>query len=74
MNAKYNSSVDFTFDKVDSNINVINSVDEVIKLINREVESSDNLAQVSRDFRETMQDYIQEYMYHLEDDLIYLNH
>jgi len=68
MNAKYNSSVDFTFDKVDSNINVINSVDEVIKLINREVESSDNLAQVSRDFRETMQDYIQEYMYHLEDD------
>lgn len=68
MNAKYNSEVNFTFDKIDSNISVINSVDEAIKLINREIDISDNLAVVSRDFRETMQDYIHEYMYHLEDD------
>jgi len=68
MNAKYNSEVNFTFDKIESNISVINSIDELIKNINREIEKSDNLAIVSRDFRETMQDYIHEYMYHLEDD------
>ncbi len=68
MNAKYNSEVNFTFDKIDSNISVVNSIDEVIKLINREIEKSDNLSTVSRDFRETMQDYIHEYMYNLEDD------
>jgi cysteinyl-tRNA synthetase len=68
MNAKYNSEVNFTFDKIDSNISVINSIDEAIKLINREIETSDNFAVVSRDFRETMQDYIHEYMFHLEDD------
>jgi cysteinyl-tRNA synthetase len=68
MNAKYNSEVNFTFDKIESNITVINSIDELIKNINREIEKSDNLAIVSRDFRETMQDYIHEYMYHLEDD------
>lgn len=68
LNAKYNSQVDFSFDKLEANINVINSVDEVIKSINREIENSDNLAMVSRDFRETMQDYIAEYMYYIEDD------
>ncbi len=68
MNAKYNSEVNFTFDKIDSNISVINSVDELVKNINREIEKSDNNAMVSRDFRETMQDYIHEYMYYLEDD------
>lgn len=68
MNAKYNSEINFTFDKIDSNISVINSIDEVIKLINRQIEKSDNFSVVSRDFRETMQDYIHEYMYNLEDD------
>ncbi|MDD3646307.1 MAG: cysteine--tRNA ligase [Candidatus Gracilibacteria bacterium] len=68
MNAKYNSEVNFTFDKIESNITVINSIDELIKKINREIENTDNNAMVSRDFRETMQDYIHEYMYHLEDD------
>ena len=68
MNAKYNSEVNFTFDKIDSNISVINSIDELIKNIAREIEKSDNDNIVSRDFRETMQDYIHEYMFHLEDD------
>ena len=31
MNAKYNSEVNFTFDKIESNISVINSIDELIK-------------------------------------------
>lgn len=68
MNARYNSEVNFTFDKIESNISVINSIDELIKNINREIKNTDNNAMVSRDFRETMQDYIFEYMHHLEDD------
>ncbi|MDD2907478.1 MAG: cysteine--tRNA ligase [Candidatus Gracilibacteria bacterium] len=68
MNAKYNSEVNFTFDKIDSNISVINSIDEIIKNINREIQNTTNDAMVSRDFREAMQDYIFEYMHHLEDD------
>lgn len=68
MNAKYNSEVNFTFEKIESNISVINSIDELIKNIAREIEKSDNFDIVSRDFRETMQDYIHEYMHHLEDD------
>ncbi len=68
MNAKYNSQVDFTFEKLESNFNTIKGVDEAIKIVDREIQTSQNTAQVSKDFRETMQDYISEYMYHLEDD------
>lgn len=68
MNAKYNSEVNFTFDKIDANISVINSVDELVKNINREMWKLDYNAIVSRDFREAMQDYIHEYMHYLEDD------
>jgi len=68
INAKYNSEVNFTFDKIESNISVINSIDEIIKNINREIKNTDNDAMVSRDFREAMQDFIFEYMHHLEDD------
>jgi cysteinyl-tRNA synthetase len=38
MNAKYSSQVNFTFDKLESNFNTINNVDETIKLVNREIE------------------------------------
>lgn len=68
MNAKYSSEVNFTFEKIESNITVITSIDELVKNINREIEKSDNNATVSRDFREAMQDYIHEYMYYLDDD------
>ncbi len=69
MNAKYSSEINFTYDKIDSNISVINTIDELIKNINREIQKSINFDKVSRDFRETMQDYIHEYMFHLEDDV-----
>jgi len=68
INAKYNSEVNFTFEKTDSNINVINSIDETLKNINREIEKSDNHKIVSRDFSDAMQDYLAEYMYNLEED------
>ena len=68
MNAKYNSQVDFTFDKLESNFNTIKWIDEAIKAVDREIQTTQNFAVVSRDFSEAMQDYIGEYMYHLEDD------
>ncbi len=68
LNAKYNSNIDFSFEKLESNINVINSIDELVKNINRQIETSENFAVVSRDFSDALQDYISEYMYYLEDD------
>jgi cysteinyl-tRNA synthetase len=45
INAKYSSELDFTFDKIDSNITVIKSIDETLKLVNR------NLSQLSSNIR-----------------------
>jgi hypothetical protein len=41
MNAKYSSQIDFSFDKVEANINVITSIDEFTKFIHREIESGE---------------------------------
>jgi len=37
INAKYSSSIDFSFSKLEANINAINSVDETLKLVDREI-------------------------------------
>ncbi len=69
VNAKYNSSIDFSFSKLEANINTINSIDETLKTIDREINTSEKeVSGISRDFREYMQDLIGEYTYHLEDD------
>lgn len=68
MNAKYSSELDFTFEKVDSNISVINSIDETLKLIDREAKRTENLRMVSREFSDSMQEYIYEYIEALEDN------
>lgn len=68
MNAKYASELDFTFDKIDSNINVINSIDETIKFINREIEKTENMRIVSREFSDNMQEFIWWFLWALEDD------
>lgn len=69
INAKYASQVDFTFDKLQANINTINSIDELLKLVNREIELWEkDLVWISRDFRDYMQELSQEYMSNLEDD------
>jgi len=39
INAKYSSSIDFSFSKLKANINAINSVDETLKLVDREIKS-----------------------------------
>ncbi len=78
MNAKYSSQVDFTFDKLEANFNTISGIDEALKLLNREIKKphpnpllkgeGTSPIWISRDFRESMQDYMQEYVMHLEDD------
>jgi cysteinyl-tRNA synthetase len=39
INAKYSSSIDFSFSKLEANINAINSIDETLKLVDREIKS-----------------------------------
>jgi len=78
MNAKYSSQIDFTFDKLEANFNTITSIDETLKLLNREIKrphpnpllkgEGTRPIWTSRDFRDTMQEYMQEYVRHLEDD------
>jgi len=69
INAKYSSQIDFSFSKLESNFSVIKSIDEILKLVDREIKSWEKkLKWVSRDFREYMQEIMQEYIFHLEDD------
>ena len=69
INAKYSSSMDFSFSKLEANINTINSIDETLKTLSREIESWEkNVVWISRDYRDFMQEIMQEYVLNLEDD------
>ena len=69
MNAKYSSGIDFSFDKLESNIQAIHSIDEFIKNLNREINIwNSQLTWISRDFRDFTQEIMQDYIIHLEDD------
>jgi cysteinyl-tRNA synthetase len=69
INAKYSSSIDFSFDKLEANINAINSMDETLKLLDREIKSWEKKVKwISRDFRNYIQEVMQEYVAQIEDD------
>ena len=69
INAKYSSSIDFSFDKLEANINAINYIDETLKLVDREIKLGEKeIKWISRNFRDYMQEVMQEYIYQLEDD------
>lgn len=68
INAKYASEIDFTFEKLDSNIKVIKSIDETIKILKKEIEKNKNFNPVNRDFSDKLQDFINDYIERLEDD------
>ena len=69
INWKYTSSIDLSFSKLESMFSTINNIDETIKLVDREITIwKENISWISRDFREYMQDTIQEYTQYLEDD------
>lgn len=69
ISGKYRDTIDFSLDKVKSNINTINKIDELIKNINIEINSWEKKNKwVSKAFSVTMQEYMQEFIRNLEND------
>lgn len=69
MNAKYASQIDFSFSKVEANLNTIDSIDETLKTLTREIESWEKKVKwISRDYRDFMQEIMQEFVRTIEDD------
>ena len=69
INWKYRDSINFNFDKLEASFNTIKSIDETLKLVDREIKSWEKeLVWISRDFRDYMQEILQEYVRKLEDD------
>ena len=65
INGKFRESIDFSFDKLEANFNAINRIDETLKNIHN---YNTQETGIDRDFRDSMQDFIGNYMYYLEDD------
>jgi cysteinyl-tRNA synthetase len=65
INGKFRESIDFSFEKLEANINTIKNIDTALKSVSNYSSESEG---VSRDFRDTMQDFIGEYVEYLEDD------
>lgn len=69
MNAKYRESVDFSFEKLEQNFNIISRIDESVKKLLRYQERNDlKNTPFRRDLREDLQDFIGRYIESLEDD------
>lgn len=69
LNGKYSENVDFSFQKIESNFNVIKKIDETLKSLSRSINLWDKqVVWISRDFRDEMQIIVSEYMAKLEDD------
>ena len=67
INWKYRSSIDLSFEKIEANINNVTSIDETLKNLKNYNPSSAN-EWTTKDFSDYMQDIIQSYSSHLEDD------
>lgn len=67
MMGKYREVIDFSFSKLEANINSINKIDETIKKIDFAMQKAPE-RRVSKEFREEMQIFISEYIESLEDD------
>ncbi len=69
MNGKYGDSVDFSFDKIEANLNTIKKVDETLKTLSRSIDAGEkDVFGISRNFRDEMQIVVSEYMARIEDD------
>ncbi|MDD4151311.1 MAG: cysteine--tRNA ligase [Candidatus Gracilibacteria bacterium] len=70
INGKYRENIDFSFSKLESNIVFIKKIDELIKKLKR---TYDNLGEennkVSKDFSQSLQNFMFDYVESLEDDL-----
>lgn len=65
---KYSTQIDFSFPKLESNFSVINSLDELLKWLNREFEINNGQRLPSREFSEELQYFLMDFMESLEDD------
>lgn len=65
---KYSTQIDFSFKKLEQNMSSILSFDEALKLLNREIEKSDDLRLPSRDFSDELQYFLSEFLENMEDD------
>ena len=66
---KYRDQIDFSLDKVKANIATVKKIDETIKNIILEIDAWDKeLVWVSKEFSESMQEFLQEFVENLEDD------
>lgn len=66
---KYREQIDFSLDRLKANINAIEKIDETIKNLNLEILSWEKEVKwVSKEFSNTIQEYMQEYVRLLEDD------
>lgn len=69
MNGKYGDSVDFSFDKIEANLNTIKKIDESLKTLSRSIDAGEkDVFGISRNFRDEMQVIVSEYMARIEDD------
>lgn len=71
MNGKYRENIDFSFSKLESNIQVIKKIDELLKKIKRSYDSQldDKNNKVYKDFSMELQNYMADFIEALEDDI-----
>jgi len=67
INCKYRDSVNFSFEKLETNFEIIKKIDETLKNIQRNIELVEE-KWISREFRENMQGLMQDFIQALEDD------
>lgn len=69
LNGKYSESVDFSFQKIEANLNTIKKIDETLKTLSRSINAGEkDVFGISRNFRDEMQIIVSEYMAKIEDD------
>lgn len=65
---KYSTQIDFSFKKLESNISVINSFDETLKSLKRELKINGNENLPSREFSDELQYFLHEFLENIQDD------
>jgi len=65
---KYSTQIDFSFSKLESNFSVVNSFDETLKNISRELDQNTDFRLPSQEFSDELQIFLWEFLESMEDD------
>ena len=65
---KYSTQIDFSFSKLESNFSVVNSFDETLKNISRELDQNTDNRLPSQEFSDELQIFLWEFLESMEDD------